>query len=104
MTADLVLPNGAEPPSLPNPLIRRFRNFRNKVKMLQVGKAPFVYSYLRYQHREFLAEFIGTLILVLLIDGVAAEQTLNIGPKSWLTSSFGTGDDPHRRTCICSCS
>ncbi|KAI9018670.1 aquaporin-like protein [Phycomyces nitens] len=44
----------------------------------------------RFQHREFLAEFIGTFILVLLIDGVAAEQTL-FGTKSWLTSSFGTG-------------
>ncbi|ORY90350.1 aquaporin-like protein [Syncephalastrum racemosum] len=56
----------------PNAFVVKFRQFRAK-------------------HREFLAEFIGTLILILLIDGVSAEQTLNIGPKSWLTSSFGTG-------------
>ncbi|CEG79296.1 hypothetical protein RMATCC62417_13781 [Rhizopus microsporus] len=44
------------------------------------------------KHREFLAEFIGTLILVLLTCGFCAEQTLNIEKnKSWLTSSFGSG-------------
>ncbi|KAG1274295.1 hypothetical protein G6F65_010550 [Rhizopus arrhizus] len=44
------------------------------------------------QHREFLAEFIGTVILVLLTCGFCAEQILNIEEsKSWLTSSFGSG-------------
>ncbi|KAI9282325.1 aquaporin-like protein [Sporodiniella umbellata] len=44
------------------------------------------------RHREFLAEFIGTTILVLLTCGFCAEQTLNIEQnKSWLTSSFGSG-------------
>ncbi|KAG1048574.1 hypothetical protein G6F43_009046 [Rhizopus delemar] len=46
----------------------------------------------KMQHREFLAEFIGTLILVLLTCGFCAEQTLNIEKsKSWLTSSLGSG-------------
>ncbi|CEI93766.1 hypothetical protein RMCBS344292_07993 [Rhizopus microsporus] len=46
----------------------------------------------KVKHREFLAEFIGTLILVLLTCGFCAEQTLNIEKnKSWLTSSFGSG-------------
>ncbi|KAI7865339.1 aquaporin-like protein [Spinellus fusiger] len=44
----------------------------------------------RSEHREFLAEFIGTFALVLLIDGVSAEQTL-LNAKSWLTSSIGSG-------------
>lgn len=44
------------------------------------------------QHREFLAEFIGTMILVLLTCGISAEETLNISThKSWLTSSLGSG-------------
>ncbi|KAI7855044.1 aquaporin-like protein [Circinella umbellata] len=58
------------------------------------GSSPFIerFRQFRANNREFLAEFIGTLILILLIDGVSAEQTLNsTGPKSWLTSSFGTG-------------
>ncbi|KAI8092708.1 aquaporin-like protein [Halteromyces radiatus] len=42
--------------------------------------------------REYLAEFIGTCILVLLICGASAEQTLHVEPnKSWLTSSIGSG-------------
>ncbi|KAI9021650.1 aquaporin-like protein, partial [Phycomyces nitens] len=42
--------------------------------------------------REFLAEFIGTFVLVLLINGVSAEQTLGVGgTKSWLVTSFGNG-------------
>ncbi|OBZ87904.1 Aquaporin-9 [Choanephora cucurbitarum] len=46
----------------------------------------------RKNHREFLAEFIGTFILVLLICGISAEETLGIGVnRSWLTSSFGSG-------------
>ncbi|CAO3653144.1 unnamed protein product [Cunninghamella blakesleeana] len=46
----------------------------------------------RYKNREFFAEFIGTFVLVLLINGIAAEQTLGVtGPKSWLTSSLGSG-------------
>ncbi|CDH54943.1 aquaporin-9 isoform 1 [Lichtheimia corymbifera JMRC:FSU:9682] len=57
------------------------------------GSSAFVERFraFRYNNREFLAEFIGTLILILLTDGVAAEQTLGIGPRSWLTSSFGSG-------------
>lgn len=44
------------------------------------------------KHREFLAEFIGTLILILLTCGISAEETLKIGiNRSWLTSSFGSG-------------
>ncbi|KAI7898422.1 aquaporin-like protein [Cokeromyces recurvatus] len=47
----------------------------------------------RKTHREFLAEFIGTMILVLLLCGVAAEETLfaTNSHKSWLTSSIGSG-------------
>ncbi|KAI9307833.1 aquaporin-like protein [Cunninghamella echinulata] len=46
----------------------------------------------RYKHREFFAEFIGTFVLVLLINGISAEQTLGVtGTKSWLTTSFGSG-------------
>ncbi|KAI8875093.1 aquaporin [Backusella circina FSU 941] len=46
----------------------------------------------RTKHREFLAEFMGTLVLVLLTCGVSAEQTLSIEPhKSWLTTSVGAG-------------
>ncbi|OAD75415.1 hypothetical protein PHYBLDRAFT_110754, partial [Phycomyces blakesleeanus NRRL 1555(-)] len=42
--------------------------------------------------REFLAEFIGTFVLVLFINGVSAEQTLGVGgTKSWLVTSFGNG-------------
>ncbi|KAI9312461.1 aquaporin-like protein [Dichotomocladium elegans] len=58
------------------------------------GTSPFAESLraFRYNNREFLAEFISTLILVLFIDGVSAEQTLIAGSqKSWLTSSLGTG-------------
>ncbi|KAI8144657.1 aquaporin-like protein [Fennellomyces sp. T-0311] len=81
MPADCVHTTFVEQSNVPPPphvlhgsstFVERFRDFRAK-------------------NREFLAEFIGTLILILLIDGVSAEQTLNIGPKSWLTSSFGTG-------------
>ncbi|KAI8369414.1 aquaporin-like protein [Radiomyces spectabilis] len=47
---------------------------------------------LRNRHREFLAEYMGTLVLILLSCGISAEQILNIGPyKSWLTSSLGNG-------------
>ncbi|KAI9256710.1 aquaporin-like protein [Sporodiniella umbellata] len=46
----------------------------------------------RQTNREFLAEFIGTLVLVFLTCGFCAEQTLNIeNSKSWLTSSLGSG-------------
>ncbi|KAG0167744.1 Aquaporin-3 [Apophysomyces sp. BC1034] len=45
----------------------------------------------RAKYRDALAEFIGTMILVLLTCGVSAEQTLQIGNKSWLTSSLGGG-------------
>ncbi|GAA5804922.1 Aquaporin-2 [Helicostylum pulchrum] len=46
----------------------------------------------RVKHREFLAEFIGTMILILLTCGISAEETLHIGPhRSWLTVSFGSG-------------
>ncbi|RCH96326.1 Aquaporin-9 [Rhizopus stolonifer] len=44
------------------------------------------------EQEEFLAEFIGTLVLVFLTCGFCAEQTLNIeNSKSWLTSSLGSG-------------
>ncbi|KAI9265009.1 aquaporin-like protein, partial [Phascolomyces articulosus] len=42
-------------------------------------------------NREFLAEFIGTLILVLLINGVSAEQRLDVSMDSWLTVAYGNG-------------
>ncbi|KAI8332935.1 aquaporin-like protein [Chlamydoabsidia padenii] len=46
----------------------------------------------RAKYREYLAEFIGTAILIILICGAAAEQTLHVEPnKSWLTSSIGSG-------------
>ncbi|KAI8140112.1 aquaporin-like protein [Fennellomyces sp. T-0311] len=46
----------------------------------------------RHNNREFLAEFIGTLILILLINGVAAQQRLAISMNnSWLTNAFGNG-------------
>ncbi|KAI9493599.1 aquaporin-like protein [Zychaea mexicana] len=45
----------------------------------------------RRNHREFLAEFIGTLILVLLVNGVTAEQTLGVSANSWLTVAYGNG-------------
>ncbi|CAO3682447.1 unnamed protein product [Rhizopus stolonifer] len=46
----------------------------------------------RARNREFLAEYIGTLVLVFLTCGFCAEQTLNIeNSKSWLTSSLGSG-------------
>ncbi|KAG2230314.1 hypothetical protein INT48_002739 [Thamnidium elegans] len=46
----------------------------------------------RVKHREFLAEFIGTMILILLTCGISAEETLHISPhRSWLTVSFGSG-------------
>ncbi|KAI8991379.1 aquaporin-like protein [Mycotypha africana] len=46
----------------------------------------------RAKNREFLAEFIGTMVLVILVCGVSAEETLGIGShKSWLTSSIGNG-------------
>ncbi|KAG2206495.1 hypothetical protein INT47_008512 [Mucor saturninus] len=46
----------------------------------------------RVKHREFLAEFIGTMILILLTCGISAEETLSISThKSWLTSSLGSG-------------
>ncbi|KAI9365569.1 aquaporin-like protein [Pilaira anomala] len=46
----------------------------------------------RVKHREFLAEFIGTMVLIILTCGISAEETLRIGAhRSWLTSSFGSG-------------
>ncbi|KAI8078075.1 aquaporin-like protein [Gilbertella persicaria] len=51
-------------------------------------------SFMRFKtnNREFLAEFMGTLILVLLICGTSAEEVLGIGVnRSWLTSSLGSG-------------
>ncbi|KAL0085905.1 aquaporin-like protein [Phycomyces blakesleeanus] len=55
----------------------------------------FIISYLLHKRekcREFLAEFIGTFVLVLFINGVSAEQTLGVGgTKSWLVTSFGNG-------------
>ncbi|KAF7720849.1 Aquaporin-3 [Apophysomyces ossiformis] len=45
----------------------------------------------RAKYRDALAEFIGTMILILLTCGVSAEQTLHISNRSWLTSSFGGG-------------
>ncbi|CAO3590929.1 unnamed protein product [Absidia cylindrospora] len=47
---------------------------------------------LRYRYRQFFAEFIGTFVMVVLINGISAEQTLDVGSdKSWLTTSFGNG-------------
>ncbi|KAI8064467.1 aquaporin-like protein [Gongronella butleri] len=47
----------------------------------------------RAQYREYLAEFIGTCVLIILLCGVSAEQTLHVEPtKSWLTSSLGSGN------------
>ncbi|SAM04035.1 hypothetical protein [Absidia glauca] len=46
----------------------------------------------RYRYRQFFAEFLGTFVMVVLINGVSAEQILDVGsPKSWLTMSFGNG-------------
>ncbi|KAI7851971.1 aquaporin-like protein, partial [Circinella umbellata] len=45
----------------------------------------------RRNNREVLAEFIGTLILVLLINGVSAEQRLSVSNDSWLTVAYGNG-------------
>ena len=97
-----------------SPLVERFRRFRADVRegrkniegkgleyilgvSLCVGYLYFLHLtrnlfFFFLQNREFLAEFIGTLVLIVLLDGVSAEQTLNsTGPKSWLTCSFGTG-------------
>ncbi|CAO3589838.1 unnamed protein product [Absidia cylindrospora] len=46
----------------------------------------------RTSYREYLAEFIGTCVLIILICGASAEQILHVEPnKSWLTSSIGSG-------------
>ncbi|KAI8088886.1 aquaporin-like protein [Halteromyces radiatus] len=46
----------------------------------------------RYKYRQFFAEFLGTFVMMILINGICAEQTLDVGSsKSWLTSSFGIG-------------
>ncbi|KAI7880568.1 aquaporin-like protein, partial [Lichtheimia hyalospora FSU 10163] len=42
-------------------------------------------------HRELLAEFMGTMILVLLVNGVSAEQILDVANKSWFTGACGNG-------------
>ena len=39
-----------------------------------------------------MAEFIGTMILVLLINGVSAEQRLDVSNDSWLTVAYGNGN------------
>ncbi|KAI9314591.1 aquaporin-like protein [Dichotomocladium elegans] len=46
---------------------------------------------LRHNNRECLAEFLGTLVLVLLVNGVSASQVLNVADKSWLTMTVGNG-------------
>ncbi|KAI8337279.1 aquaporin-like protein, partial [Chlamydoabsidia padenii] len=43
-------------------------------------------------YRQFFAEFLGTFVMIILINGVSAEQILEVGSsKSWLTMSFGNG-------------
>ncbi|KAI8329864.1 aquaporin-like protein, partial [Chlamydoabsidia padenii] len=43
-------------------------------------------------YRQFFAEFLGTFVMILLINGISAQQTLQVGStKSWLTMSFGNG-------------
>ncbi|KAI8343048.1 aquaporin-like protein [Chlamydoabsidia padenii] len=55
-------------------------------KSIQLGRKY------RTHYREYLAEFIGTCVLIILICGASAEQTLHVEPsKSWLTSSIGSG-------------
>jgi len=52
---------------------------------------PEGYANFRYQYREYMAEFLGTLILVLLGDGVVAQVTVNkaaVG-SSWLSINLG---------------
>ncbi|KAI0230634.1 glycerol channel, partial [Massospora cicadina] len=46
---------------------------------------PQGYGAVRYQYREYLAEFMGTMILVLLGDGVVAQVSVN---KAAIGSSF----------------
>ncbi|ORZ17277.1 aquaporin-like protein [Absidia repens] len=44
------------------------------------------------QYRQFFAEFLGTFVMILLINGISAQQTLDVGKdKSWLAISFGNG-------------
>ncbi|KAJ9068174.1 glycerol channel [Entomophthora muscae] len=52
---------------------------------------PGGYGALRYQYREYLAEFMGTLILVLLGDGVVAQVSVNSGAigSSFLSINLG---------------
>jgi hypothetical protein len=39
--------------------------------------------------------------MVILINGVSAEQILDVGsPKSWLTMSFGNGKSPPPLGCV----
>ncbi|RCH86031.1 Aquaporin-3 [Rhizopus stolonifer] len=88
----------ANPPEGRNSLDSSVFTLFNKTEDLDTSKKSVYQKLLRRaqgfktQHREFLAEFIGTTILVLLTCGFCAEQTLNIEQsKSWLTSSFGSG-------------
>ncbi|KAI8970940.1 aquaporin-like protein [Pilobolus umbonatus] len=47
---------------------------------------------IRTQYREYLAEFLGTLVLVMLVCGLSAEKTLNVdSTRSALTSSVAAG-------------
>ncbi|CAO0801397.1 unnamed protein product [Mucor circinelloides] len=69
--------------------------FNDDLNTSRKSRCATIVSHLRHfkqKHREFLAEFIGTMILILLTCGISAEETLQIGPhKSWLTSSLGSG-------------
>ncbi|KAI9481154.1 MAG: aquaporin-like protein [Benjaminiella poitrasii] len=70
---DLAIVDGNEPSTAQNTFLLHFKQFKKN-------------------NREFLAEFIGTLILVLLTCGVAAEEVLLAGThRSWLTTSIGSG-------------
>lgn len=69
---------------------QRKRHFRS-LESLRVSGRQY-----RAKYREYLAEFIGTCILIILICGASAEQTLHVEPnKSWLTSSIGSGNHIH---------
>lgn len=75
-------------------IVSHLRSFKVKVCGLIILCTNFLISIFRLQHREFLAEFIGTMILILLTCGISAEETLSISThKSWLTSSFGSGNN-----------
>ncbi|SAM07273.1 hypothetical protein [Absidia glauca] len=81
-TEPLLAEEGTNQHSFP----QRKRHFRS-LESLRVSGRQY-----RAKYREYLAEFIGTCILIILICGASAEQTLHVEPnKSWLTSSIGSG-------------